>query len=109
VNWREKDARWFRKHPRRSHRLRTPISGEWAEYPPVSQEGLAPLTLVRQIAPGARMRLPVFARPDAVIPDDEHFLHALFDELLIAQGREPTRLAVHARAAAYAAAETHVN
>jgi hypothetical protein len=109
MNWRKDDARWFRKHPRRSHRLRAPIFGEWAECPPVPQDGLAPLTLVRQIVPGARMRLPVFAHPDADVPDDEHFLHALFDELLIGQGHEPTRQAVHARAAAYAAAETRVN
>src|SRR5262245_15705487 len=72
------DRRWFAAHPRRSHRLRSALAGEWpiSEPPPA---GHALQVIVRQLQPGARTRLPFFRDLSAVIPDAEPILHALFD------------------------------
>lgn len=52
----ESDRRWFAEHPGASRRLRKRIPGEFTpcEYAMVPSE----LTIVVQVAPGARVRSP---------------------------------------------------
>jgi hypothetical protein len=52
------DRRWFRRNPGRSHRIRLPIGGEKRladRYP----AGVHVLIAVRQVKPGARLRLDI--------------------------------------------------
>jgi hypothetical protein len=85
--WRCDDAAWFEAHPDRAHRLRAMAAGEAptllrdpADLPP----GHAWRVLVRQVAPGRRVRLAVGWDPGLPIPDAEAIVHALFD--LVAAG-----------------------
>ena len=83
--WKAADAAWFASHPSRSHRLRSVLPGEEGAIGEIAGQQL-PLNhevqvIVRQVEPGARVRLP-FARNLAVpVPDEEEVLHALFDLL----------------------------
>jgi hypothetical protein len=54
ARWIPDDRRWFTRHPRRSHRLRRAHPGEW----PAAARN-AERTVVRQFAPGARLRFPI--------------------------------------------------
>ena len=52
----EDDRLWFQRNPARSHRIRFPIGGERRikrEYP----RGVAAMVAVRQVKPGARLRV----------------------------------------------------
>jgi hypothetical protein len=76
------DREWFRSHPLRSHRLRPAIPGE---VPSVSAESYI---VVRQVAPGVRMRgsfTPTGPLPEGEAP--EHIAHAMFDLIMECPGR----------------------
>lgn len=82
--WKTADALWFRKHPSRSHRLRPIYSGEIASLPRALQFANVPENhrleiLVRQVAAGQRLRTAFFRNAQAIIPDEEAVIHALFD------------------------------
>lgn len=82
--WKSDDAAWFKSHPQRSHRLRPLLEGEAEAMPtqiPTNDfpPGHRAEILVRQIAPGQRIR-KVFCRNTEVdIPDQEEVIHAIFD------------------------------
>jgi hypothetical protein len=50
------DKRWFRNHHGRNHRIRKPLGGE-RNVPPRVARGATRLVVVRQVRPGARIRL----------------------------------------------------
>lgn len=82
--WKTADALWFQKHPNRSHRLRPIFSGEIASLPRALQFASVPENhrleiLVRQVAAGQRLRTAFFRNAEAIIPDEEAVIHALFD------------------------------
>jgi hypothetical protein len=86
--WKEADAAWFEEHPDRFHRARAPFPGELDQWKIGDFESVI---LVRQIKPGFRSRRPI---AKLTIPDDENFIHALFD--LVIEGRgfvDPNELA----------------
>lgn len=53
----EDDARWFRENPRRSHRIRPPVPGEFGIKDPHTAKPLTRWVMVRQVKPGFRMRM----------------------------------------------------
>lgn len=82
--WKKDDAEWFRKHPDRSHRLRPLKPGEESAFPENETPRAVPAghelqVLVRQVAPGQRIRLPFIRNTQIPIPDVEAVIHALFD------------------------------
>lgn len=84
TEWKRDDADWFRKNSTRSHRLRPLVAGEKNAFPGTGlTEEFPPRhelqVLVRQVAPGQRMRLPFVRNIDIPIPDVEAVIHALFD------------------------------
>ncbi len=83
------DREWFAAHPDRAHRLRRPYPGE-----PYPDDGAADFMLVRQVAPGTRMRLGV--KPTGWWPNDETVLAARWNAILEAQ----PKIAAFARLAA---------
>jgi hypothetical protein len=90
------DREWFRSHPLRSHRLRRAITGE---FPEGSAETLV---AVRQLQPGARVRLPFYAQ--AQLPSDEapeHIAHAIYDLVAESQGRPISSQELFQRSRAY--------
>jgi len=83
TDWKTDDAAWFETHRDRSHRLR-PLIGDEAKISGFQSITSIPprhetQVLVRQVAPGQRMRLPFVRNLDMPIPDNETALHALFD------------------------------
>ena len=70
------DRQWFAAHPRRTHRIRPAYPAEQR-----SEHGGKPAThvVVRQVRPGARLRIG-FAPPEP-LPDVEELGHAAFDVL----------------------------
>jgi hypothetical protein len=77
--WSADDRRWFGRNPNRSHRLRAALPGEW---PDGSSH-----TIVRQGAPGQRVRLPITASEPLPADDaPEAAAWALFD--LVVEHRE---------------------
>jgi hypothetical protein len=81
--WKAEDAAWFGAHPNRSHRLRPLIANEGTTIPPVYFESLPPehevQIVVRQVEPGKRIRAPFGRNLSIPIPDNEEFIHAIFD------------------------------
>lgn len=82
--WKDDDAKWFRDHPNRSHRLRAVYPGEAesvagrvspAEVPAHHQM----VILVRQVSVGRRLRIAFYRNLEAPIPDIEELIHAIFD------------------------------
>jgi hypothetical protein len=76
------DKEWFRSHPHRTHRIRRAIPGEMLGV----SAGM--YIVVRQVAPGLRMR--GFVEPNGPLPADEapeHIAHALFDLVLASPRR----------------------
>lgn len=51
------DARWFSQNPRRNHRIRPPVAGEFGREEPYTAKPLSRWVVVRQVKPGVRMRL----------------------------------------------------
>lgn len=84
TNWKADDAAWFADHADRSHRLRPLLPGEFEAMPtgrpmPEMPDNHELQVLVRQVAPGQRIRT-LFGRNRAMpIPDEEPVIHALFD------------------------------
>lgn len=106
--WKTDDAAWFKNHPKRSHRLRPLFEGEveampvpipTSEFPPNHRAEI----LVRQVAPGQRIR-NVFCRNTEIdIPDQEEIIHAIFDTVASAAGGSIINLReIIERAAQYA-------
>ena len=97
--WKADDRTWFAAHPDRSHRARLPFPGEF-DVKDVAAEvraGHVLILLVRQVAPGQRIKLGFNIKAALwPVPDIEAAAHALFD---IASGKQP----VPANAAAFCA------
>jgi len=70
----DNDREWFRKHPKRSYRLRSALPEEVPDH----RTGL--WVIVRQVAPGLRVRAIVNLKIDDP-KDDEATARRLFDEL----------------------------
>jgi hypothetical protein len=84
--WKKDDARWFRRHPHRSHRVRRAFPSEFDLTTP---PGHQLIVFVRQIAPGLRQRQNYFLNRDvSEILDSEYVIHAFFD--FISEGIAPT-------------------
>jgi len=85
--WGKKDRQWFKRHGKRSHRLRRAFPGE----PPPGEGSTASLyAVIRQEAVGVRKKyfLTWLGDPD-YLSHDEARLHAVFDMLdkgLVAEG-----------------------
>lgn len=76
--WKNDDRVWFEQNPGRSHRARAPFPDELGGQK--IPAGCRVIILVRQVAPGARMRITVDQSTDfPAPPDDEATVHALFD------------------------------
>lgn len=74
--WSDDDRKWFAKNQARAHRLRFSFAGEWPE---------GQHTVVRQLAPGCRLRLPfLMTGPDLdeELQADEKLACALFEAAL---------------------------
>lgn len=77
--WMRDDRDWFKQNPTRSHRMRMPFPGELdgVKIP----AGRTVIILVRQVAPGQRIRAVL--DPDIILLpgslDDEAAAHALFE------------------------------
>ena len=82
--WRASDRAWFAAHPDRSHRARYPLPGELAAHglDPTDYPNTA--VLVRQMAPGARIRVPLRG---PLPPDDDRSIGALLDAIAHGGGR----------------------
>jgi len=88
--WTIEDRNWFERNPKRSHRMRAPLSGELdgVEIP----ADRMPIVLVRQVEPGSRIRGVLHLGAGALLPlptneaSDEAIAHALFE---LAANREP--------------------
>lgn len=82
--WKADDAAWFKNHPERSHRLRPLLEGEAEAMPvPIPTSEIPPNhraeILVRQVAPGQRIRKLFCRNTELDIPDQEEIIHAIFD------------------------------
>ncbi len=91
TDWKTDDAAWFESRRDRSHRLR-PLIGDEAKISGFQSIRLMPpghemQVLVRQVAPGQRVRVPFGRNLEMPIPDNETALHALFD-IISGGGRE---------------------
>jgi len=85
--WKVDDRRWFEQNPNRSHRIRPPFPGEADQEILDTPSGYALMMLVRQVAPGSRMRAGVPINTDLLpLPDHEAAGHALWE---MAAQREP--------------------
>ncbi|MEG3176155.1 hypothetical protein U1872_07945 [Sphingomonas sp. RB3P16] len=90
TEWKTDDANWFAANPSRTHRLRPMIGGEKESFGAVGNQQV-PLfhqlqVLVRQVEPGARVRLPFGRDLRTQIPDDDNILYAMFDAFSQGQG-----------------------
>ena len=90
--WKEDDAAWFRNNPDRSHRLRPMLAGEAATLPSEVTITEIPANhrleiLVRQVEPGARIRVVFCRNTDCALPDREDIMHALFDTVAMSGNR----------------------
>jgi hypothetical protein len=85
--WKDDDRKWFVQNHGRSHRMRPPFPGELDQMAAELPAGRTVIMLVRQVAPGQRLKVPF--DPDVILlpgsPHDEAFAHALFE---VAVGRE---------------------
>lgn len=89
--WKSDDAAWFKNHPERSHRLRPLLEGEVEAMPvPIPTNEFPPNhcaeILVRQVAPGQRIRKLFCRNTEIDIPDQEEIIHAIFDTVVSAAG-----------------------
>ena len=76
------DRRWFARNPKRSHRIRRAAPDEFAPYPHPAPDGWEAATVVRQYAPGARLRVPFSVGRFDTWPAGEAAVHALFEMIL---------------------------
>jgi hypothetical protein len=87
--WTTDDREWFKAHPDRTHRVRLPMDGEADKQVVTTPEGYVLVTLIRQVEPGARIRLGCHIRREIwqLMPrDSDPLLHAMFE---IARGQVP--------------------
>lgn len=88
--WKEDDASWFAANPTRTHRLRPIIGGEKDSFGSVGNQKIPPFhqfqVVVRQVEPGARVRVPFCRDLSTPIPDDDDILHAVFDAISSGKG-----------------------
>ena len=92
VSWKANDRDWFERNTMRSHRLRPLFPGEPSNgCDKATPPGHELAILVRQVAPGQRVRLGFYRSTEVEIPDDEAILHALFDSM--AEGKGPISVA----------------
>jgi hypothetical protein len=96
--WSEDDRKWFAAHPERAHRVRPGFPGEFPE---------GTIVVVRQQAPGTRLRLPI-AVPPPPVEIDEEAAWAMFDVVFEAQKRGivPSVAAIEERYALLKAAKS---
>jgi len=74
------DCDWFERNQERSHRARLPFPGELDEEAAKIPAGHALIVLVRQVAPGSRLRAAFYLNADLrPTADDEAVAQALFD------------------------------
>lgn len=105
--WKSEDARWFKAHMNRAHRIRAPFPGELEGLPhsevplPAGHEHRV---LVRQIKPGVRVRIVFYRDVGTPLPDVEPLVHALFDVVSASQGGVISRAQVAELAMQYAGA-----
>jgi len=95
CSWKSEDAAWFKKNPKRSHRLRPLLQGEVDTFPPDLLKIVPPpnhefQVLIRQIEVGQRIRMPFCRDVTVPIPDLEEVHHALFD--IISSGDNDQRV-----------------
>jgi hypothetical protein len=84
--WKTDDASWFKRNQSRTHRVRMPFPGEVNEEVTKTAAERALVMLVRQVAPGSRLRAVVDLSADLLpVPDDEAVAHTMFE---IAMQRE---------------------
>jgi hypothetical protein len=91
--WKTDDRDWFQHNPTRSHRARMPfpgeLSGKFGEMAKLQvahvrifneHAEIQVLMLVRQVAPGSRIRAAITINAGLLpLPDDEAVAHALFE------------------------------
>jgi hypothetical protein len=86
--WARADRKFFRRNPRRSHRLRRAFRGEWVDG--------STHTVVRQARPGVRVRLPVSLTEHLPQGEDvpEAAAWAIFDLFIEHQARGSDEITV---------------
>jgi hypothetical protein len=95
--WKDDDRDWFKRNPKRSHRLRTPFPGELDEEAAKVPTGKALFMLVRQVEPGSRLRPHLCLDADLLpLPDDEAVAHALFEVAMEREAMPGDRQALRA-------------
>jgi hypothetical protein len=65
----EDDLLWFEQHQKRSFRIRPLVEREFWPYRPYADEGKSVRVVVRNLLPGARMRLPVSVSAEPINTD----------------------------------------
>jgi hypothetical protein len=78
-SWKADDAAWFQDHPHRRNRLRRAYPDEHA-LPQIPGNELC--TIVRQIEPGFRSRLPYYCNRQTLIANEEKVIRALYDDVV---------------------------
>ena len=87
--WSETDRQWFEQHPTRQFMLRAVAPGEWDPAAKFGRPAFPSLpvkprwqnrTLVAQIAPGSRMRIPVATPID--MPETDMILRSVLEAVL---------------------------
>jgi hypothetical protein len=106
--WKRDDARWFRKHRDRSHRLRQRFPGEpcFRGDEPAMPPGHEVQVLIRQVEPGVRVRVGFIRNLEVEIPNSEPILHAIFH--IVSTERDRTTPITVAEIAALALKYTNV-
>ena len=78
------DTLWFQENPGRTHRFRPAAPAESREFGFRSWPALPPgrswVVIVRQVAPGQRVRAPIAIM--RLVADDDETLSALFDDVI---------------------------
>jgi hypothetical protein len=82
----EADRIWFEQNPRRAHRIRRALEGEFL--------GAAAWVVTRQLKPGVRHRRGFNLPEGVVLPNDEAIAHTLFDTLTEAQAAGETQFPI---------------
>ncbi|HME28772.1 MAG TPA: hypothetical protein VKE53_02770 [Pseudolabrys sp.] len=77
------DRNWFDRNPHRTYRVRRMISGEFPQsgQPDIDPAKWSPWTLVKQIAPGVRLRLGLYVKSGAEPIDADWLIAPLFSHL----------------------------
>ena len=78
----EEDRQWFEAHPDRSHRIRAARPGEWDHLAGTAYcpGGATPGTAIRQLEPGARLRVPIGLLDETLGEAEEQEAHEIFSQ-----------------------------